>query len=132
MGRKRRGSTVSATLCKEVPEGFFNAREKRLQPCRITLPVYPQGGGDARRSSTLHMLLFPPASVVNAGRNALGTKWDAGLCGHVPPASPDKPAAVLLAGSCPVTVPGTPALGSRHPFISHYPLELTSGCHWPG
>lgn len=43
------------------------------------------------------MLLFPPASFVSAGRNALGTERGADSYGHVPPASPDKPAAVLLA-----------------------------------
>lgn len=53
-----------------------------------------------RHSSALHMLLFPPASLVHAGRNALVMKQDADSW------SPDKPAAVPLAGSCPVSVLG--------------------------
>lgn len=77
------------------------------------------------------MLLFPPVSVIIAGRNALGMKQNAALCGHVPPAVPDKLVALLLAGSCPVPMPGMLAL-VWHPFISNYLPELTPGCHWPG
>lgn len=64
---------------KKCPRACLMPEKKRLQPCRITFPVYSQGGGNVRHSSALHMLLFPPASLVHAGRNALVMKQDADL-----------------------------------------------------
>lgn len=111
---------------RSAPGLVKDYEKKDCGPAELHSLFIPAAEGKDGHSSALPMLFFPPASQ----KKCLGTKQGAGLCSHVPLASPDKAVAVPLSGISLVAVLGMPALG-WHAFVSNSPPELTSGCHWP-